>query len=310
MNKSQEYNGGFRVRMNDSEIHIDNPKGRCSMMSSADGGGYLQNIGCISLVRDISTEDGFMIRVSADIESASIVSMEFGKTHVTALAIADAECRDADRYAVSVVLMVDAELPQATMARAAITVTEAITCSFQQLMVGDHNSDDPRSGSDSVCVTVLSNIDCGKRLYSAGKHSKLGELIGKASISAVMSSMNMNGATVDSQTHVLKRLERFGITEDSFKNCVEYTDRITDEVFWKKLSGIFSDSYTIACVSAIIQIIDEISWGLIPFESGYEVGHKIICATISDVRPEGNLMNEIVLAIATEAINDSDVMIR
>lgn len=305
MNKSREYEGGFRVRINDSGIYIDHPKGRCSMMTSADGGGYLENIGCVSLVRDVSKGEGFIIEVSPDLESVSVVPMEFGKTHVTALAIADTECQNERGYAVSVVLMVGAELPQASMARAAITVTEAITCSFQQLMVGNLHSKDIESGSDSVCVTVLSDIDCGNRLYSTGKHSKLGELIGKASISAVTSSMNLNGTTVDSQAQILKRLERFGVTEDSFRDSVEKFGKTADKMFWKRLGDISLDSYTGACVSSVIQIVDEISWGLIPFESGYEVGHKIICSTISDVIPEGNLIDEIVSAIANKVISDS-----
>ncbi len=304
MNK--ECQGGFRVRMDDDKIHIDHPDGKCSMMSSADGGGYFENIDNVSLVKDISNEKGFAIKVSADIKSASLSTMEFRTTHVTALAIADPRSCETDDYAVSVILMVDADLPQATMARSIITVTEAITCSFQQLMLEGYDPKNIRSKNCSLCVTILTNTDCGKRLHNAGKHSKLGELIGKASINAIMSSMNKNGITAEYQTHVLKRLERLGVTKDSFRDYVESTGGIAGELFWERLDLVSSDSSIIASVSAVIQIMDEISWGLIPLESGYEIGHKIICATIFDVEPKEDLINEIIIAIADKAISDSD----
>lgn len=300
---NRECPGGFRIRSDENEIRIDHPDGKCSMMSSADGGGYLENIESISLSKNISDKEGFAIKVSADVKSASLSVMGFGKTHVTALAIADPKSCD-DGYVVSVVLMVDAELPQATMARSIITVTESITCSFQQLMLEGYDPTDGRSNNCSISVTVLTNPDCKKRLYSSGKHSKLGELIGKASIFAVTSSMNLNGITTEFQSNVLKRLERLGVTKDSFKKYIKSTGTTTNEALWKRFDALLLEPSIVTGVSATIQIIDEMSWGLIPHGPGHEIGHEIICATISGVEPKQNLIDEIVIAIANKAIGN------
>ncbi len=302
--------GGFVVKYSETEIVIENSD-KLTMISSADGGGYSENFDMLTISDNVCSGKGFHIISSADPKSASLVSMTEGKTSVTALAIADPVCSEESAdpykgYMTSVVVMVDANMPQATMARTAMTSTEAITCAFQELMVGCPHSNSIASGSESVCVTVLSNKSCGKILYNAGKHSKLGELIGKTVKKATISSMGENNITLESQADVFRRLERFGITKGT---CIKYLIEIgktPDTGFEERLDSISKDVNILAIVCSVIHIADEISWGLIPHDAGYEIGHEIICRTLSDNIPERDLIRDLVAAISQIAADSKD----
>jgi len=305
---NQEYNGGFLINRGLSEIVIEHPAGKGSFMSSSDGGGYSEVFERVIISKIKSKENGFKINISSDVGNASVISMSEGLTSVTALVTADPgpSAEASDRYAISVILMINAGLPQATMARAMVTSTEAVTCAFQELMIADPHSDEIASGSDSICVTVLSDNECGRVLYSAGKHSKLGELIGKTVKEATLSSMKNNGVTLSSQANILKRLERFGVTKNSFKKCLQDVSGSTqNERSDTALNKLLSDKKILASVSAVIHIADEIRSGLIPADAVYVVGRNIISATIREGASEKDLVNDLVLAIAMKAYHES-----
>ena len=297
---------GFKISMDASKVVIGRPKGKWSMLSSSDGG-YSEMPEELVLMKDAAKNGSFTIRTSSDTKTAYLVSKSHGMTSVSALVVADpdplAQGGKDEGYGISVVLMVDAELPPGTMARAAITSTEAVTCAFQQLMIGRSDRKEIASGSDSICITVLSNAECGRKLYNAGKHSKLGELIGKSVIEATLSSMNKNGVTPDSQSDVFKRLERFGITK---RSCVEYLISKGLEPgsgIDAALDRISGDKIMLSYVSAVLQIADEIAWGLIPGHEGYEVGREIICNAISkDASKSNDLVADIVSSISIKAL--------
>ena len=305
---NQEYSGGFFVNRGLYEIVVEHPARKGSLMSSSDGGGYSEVFERVIISKTKSKENGFKITVSSDIENVSLISMSEGLTSVTAMVIADpgSSAETFERYAISIILMINAGLPQATMARAIVTSTEAVTCAFQELMISDPHSNAIASGSDSMCVTVLSDEECGRVLHSAGKHSKLGELIGKTVKEATLSSMKNNGTTLSSQSNVLRRLERFGVTKNSFTECLkDIGGPSPDEKSNMALNKLLSDKKMLASISAVIHIADEIRLGLIPFDAGYEIGCNVIRSTIHENVSERDLISNVVLAIATKAYCES-----
>ena len=307
MNDRQEGCGGFIVCRDASGISIARSCGKWSVLSSSEGGGYTETSDEVILTNGEPKAGGLAIRISPDIRTASLVSRSHGLTSVSALAAADPDpgsSENEDRgYKIAIVLMVNAELPPATMARAAVTSAEAITCAFQQLMIGRAGTGETASGSDSVCITVVSGAEHGRKLYNAGKHSKLGELIGKAVTEAVISSMGKNGVTAGSQADVFRRLERFGVTKGSCREYLVSNGLEPSEGFGAALEKISGDRIMLSYVSAVLQIADGISCGLIPEAEGYETGRKIIRACISEDAPAGgDLIADIVSAISLRAM--------
>lgn len=308
MKRREKGHGGFVIKKGSSKISITHPEGKWSALSSSSGG-YSDTLNEIILTNKESTSKGFIVGISPNINTASLVSKIHGLTAVSALAIADPDHPASEEgeggNRISIVLMVDADLPQATMARAAITATESVTCAFQQLMFGRSDTKEIASGSDSICIIVLSNAECERRLYNAGKHSKLGELIGKAVTESVLSSMGKNGATPVSQADVFKRLERFGITRTSCKEYLAANGLDPGKEFDASLERISKDKTMLSYVSSVLHIADEVSWGLIPQDAGYEVCREIICAVISKDAPKSDdIITDLVSAISMAAIKD------
>ena len=139
---------------------------------------------------------------------------------------------------------------------------------------------------------MLCNTECGRVLHNAGKHSKLGELIGKAVTEATLSSMEKNGVTPDSQGDTFKRLERFGITKGSLQKHLAANGLESAYELDAVLKKTSEDKTLSAFASSIIHIADEISWGLMPPGEGYEAGRRIICAMYLDVPETGDLISD------------------
>ena len=59
-----------------------------------------------------------------------------------------------------------------------MTLTEAKTVALNNLRIPSQYSNNYATGTGTDGVTIFSNIDSDNKLSNAGKHSKLGELIG------------------------------------------------------------------------------------------------------------------------------------
>ncbi|MDR0523618.1 MAG: adenosylcobinamide amidohydrolase [Candidatus Methanoplasma sp.] len=240
--------GGFSAEIGRNAIAIRRAGGRFDLVSSADGGGLMEGLdGPVRIYNGDAAPGGFAVRARAGISSASASVASHGLTSVSALAAIDPDpCGDPGEGCGAVVaLMIDAELPPAAMARAAVTATEAVTCAFQRLMIGDPSTGQIATGSDSLSVTVMCAPGCGLRLLNAGKHSKLGELIGKTVTDAALSSMGKGGATPASRSSALARLERFGVTEETLR---AYAKRGQ----WSAVEASLTDPLLLAYASAAI----------------------------------------------------------
>jgi hypothetical protein len=301
----QECCGGFVINEKGSEISITHPDGEWFVLSSSDSGGYTEALDEFILTNKPGGK-AFEIVMSPDVGTYSLVTLSYGKTSVSALVVADPKFKTKSAgnrmYSIAVVLMIDAKLPQATLARAAITSTEAITCALQQLLIRHPVSGDLACGSDSVCIAVLSNAERGITLHSAGKHSKLGELIGKSVLEAALSSMGKNGVTPESQADVFKRLECFGITKASCREYLLNRELEPGSGFDSQLDNISKDPVILSYVSSVLHIADGMTWGLIPMEEGYEIGYRIISETLSkSATKSGDLATDIMSAISIKA---------
>ena len=144
---------------------------------------------------------------------------------------------------VSLVIMIDADVPVFGTARAMVTATEGITFMLRELGIG-------RAGcsTDSGCVDQDIVVACrpgsGLKLTGTGKHSKLGEFIGCSAIESVKASASANGVSAGN-IGASAALERLGIQYD------------------KQLPET-----TVSLLLALLHIRDEIEWGMLPEAEG------------------------------------------
>jgi len=207
-------------------------------------------------------EDGMLCVPSFGSLGASV--LEFGGlTRVAAVASTDfrtgivraGEDPDSLGGGNTIVLMIDARMPRYSAARAMVTATEAVTAALRELGIGCRGCA-TATGSVEQNIVVVTPKESSITLSNAGKHSKLGELIGRATKEAVLQSSKLNG-TAAGIHHVAKRLN------------IDIPDT-------KK-----NDRELEAVLMAILQLRDEASWGFIPAEVGLKAA-KDVASTFSD----------------------------
>ena len=140
---------------------------------------------------------------AADMDNLSVVTMEFKPLTVTVLATAGAKTNairtgvDTSSHieggephgTINIVLLTNARLTDGAMARAIVTVTEAKTAALQDLNVpSSYTKTVQATGTGTDSIIVVSGTTRPKATYTGG-HSKLGELIGKATYKAVVEAL-------------------------------------------------------------------------------------------------------------------------
>lgn len=144
---------------------------------------------------------------AADMDNLAVVTKEYGPLTVTVLATAGAksnairtgvdessyiEGQDADSKphgTINIMVLTNARLTDGAMARAIVTVTEGKTAALEDLKIPSTYSPTVQAtgtGTDSVIVVSGST---GPKATYAGGHSRLGELVGKATYEAVVESL-------------------------------------------------------------------------------------------------------------------------
>lgn len=121
---------------------------------------------------------------------------------------------------INTILLINADLPEYTMTRAVMTATEVKTVALQQLMARSIYSTGIATGSGTDMIVIVANPNSTQHLSNAGKHSKLGELIGRTVMQATHAALEMEtGLSPASQRDVLVRLSRFGIKDEELLNA-------------------------------------------------------------------------------------------
>jgi adenosylcobinamide hydrolase len=167
---------------------------------------------------------------------------------------------------INILLIINASLPEYAMNRALITATEAKVVALQQLMAKSLYSSGIATGSGTDMMCIITNPHADLSLTDAGKHSKLGELIGKSVIQATTVALKLEtGLSPESQQNVLVRLSRFGVTEDDIWEVASgLGSGLSREEYFNRLREKARDPELVALVSAVLHILDEAEWNLLP----------------------------------------------
>ena len=232
---------------------------------------------------------------AAKMENVSIVSKSFRGIQVTAIVtggigINGGRAGDPASYyqdngetkmingTINTILLIGANLPPYTMARTIITASEAKVVAVQELMAPSCYSCGIATGSGTDMIAVVADSTSPYELTDSGKHSKLGELIGKCVIEATKEALaKQTELTPAVQCDSIVRLKRFGISEDTiWEMACELEGDLLKSDFNKNLLLLRKNPVVVGLTSSILHIIDEVSWGLLCEQNGKKAAFAII----------------------------------
>lgn len=187
---------------------------------------------------------------------------------------------------INIILVIDGDLSVECMTRALVTCTEAKTAAIQELMEGSKYSRGLATGSGTDGTIVVCNSKSKMKLLFAGKHSKLGELIGLSVKAAVKEALFLQtGLCPENQHNILKRTKRFGIVEEKIwqkyllildqknNNNVE---SLSKAEFIHNLHVIALRGDFVTLTSLYVHLIDQLDWKLLSRKEVMEEGKFIL----------------------------------
>lgn len=220
---------------------------------------------------------------AADMEHVAIETMTYKNLTVTAIVTGGIETNGgrvgdpADFFkslekpdragTINIMLVLDTDLPPGTLTRALVTCTEAKTAAIQELLEGSKYSNGLATGSGTDTTIIVANSESPLYLEGAGKHCKLGELIGRTVKAAVKQALDrQTGLNPISQHNALRRVQRFGVDKTTLWKM--YLDNCKRQVLLKpeflaKVESLAKEESMVTYTSLYVHLLDQFLWGLL-----------------------------------------------
>lgn len=225
-------------------------------------------------------------------DSAVIKTLTYDEITVTAIATASLEVNagrvgeEATCYeqrgesinlkpgTINIMVFCNADMTPGCMARAIMTATEAKTAALQELIASSLRTSGIATGSGTDNIMIIANSESNNTLTYAGKHGKLGELIGRTVIDAVKEALEKHmGLSVDSQHSMLARIKRYGIAEKSFCEQIKLlSNQYNNADILNQIHILDKDGIIVALTSLYIHLLDQLQWKLISEEEALRCG--------------------------------------
>jgi adenosylcobinamide amidohydrolase len=287
-------NGGYRENLTAVFNNDGNPGAgmACTLRAAT----YEEHMALVSEEIGLDSKKTAAMSTAASMENVSIKTECFENTSVTAVVTGGIETNGGrvgdpaswheekgkavpvKQGTINIMLFINTDLSEGALARAMVTCTEAKTAAIQELLAPSHYSMGLATGSGTDGTIVVCNAESDIRLTNAGKHSKLGELIGKAVKCAVKEALKLQtGLSPEQQHDFLRRTGRFGITEDSlYKLYSECGGRSGYPEFSELLYHFSVNPDNVVYASLYAHLIDQLIWELISPVEALNAGRKII----------------------------------
>lgn len=305
-------NGGYTETLKYVFNRDENPGAgmACKLRAST----YKEHLMLIASELGLNPEYTSGISTAASMDNVSIVTEKYKDVSVTAIVTGGVDVNggrvgDTASYdelelpkehkngTINIILEIDARLSPGTLTRAVVTCTEAKTAALQELMAGSNYSCGLATGSGTDGTIVVGNMDSAIHLTNAGKHSKLGEIIGVAVKKAVKEALyKQTDLCPESQHSFFARFKRYGITEDSlwirYENMIE--EKKHEKIdFIHHLHCLDKQNKIVTLSSLLVHLMDQYRWELL---SGNEVkeGAEIILKNIKtclDIQDQDVVIN-------------------
>ncbi len=167
---------------------------------------------------------------------------------------------------INTILCINMELTPGAMVRSVMMATEAKTAALQNLNVNSCYSDGLATGTGTDQIAVASRLTGKTPLTGAGKHTKLGELIGRTVKMAVAGALELqNGITPLNRRSVLVHIERFGADEKGIKEGMSvFLSKEQAALLMNNFDCINSDPITVAAAAALVHMRDKFIQRILP----------------------------------------------
>ena len=286
------YNGGYHEDFT-AVYNYDAKQGAgmpCEMLAD----NYVDHMQLISQRLALAPEKVSGMSTAASMENLAIETLKYKELTVTAIVTGGIETNGgrvgdpADYYrpqekpvkygTINIMLVLDCDLAPGTLARALVTCTEAKTAAIQELLEGSKYSQGLATGSGTDQTMIVCNAESELYLDGAGKHSKLGELIGKAVIAAVKKALaKQSGLTPALQHNAFRRLKRFGVQPggmwEAFHSAQPAVIKPEYLVAAEKLA---CEETMLTFTSLYIHLLDQCAWELISPQEMQQAGQLLL----------------------------------
>jgi len=241
---------------------------------------YEGHVAAIARELGLDPEYSSGLSTGACVDNLSIKSLTFEDTTVTAVVTGGVDVNagrvgDEARWherdgevvfvagTVNILLFIDASLTEGAMARALVTCTEAKTAAIQELLVPSCYSSGLATGSGTDGTIIITNPQSKVRLSEAGKHFKLGELIGRTVIAAVKEALFLEtGLSPERQMDIIGRMGRFGVTEAALAARLEANGLSFDKLAYR-FEHLRRNRMLVIRTSFYAHLLDQLSWGMV-----------------------------------------------
>ena len=281
----------------------------CEMLADT----YVEHMQLISkrLALDPAKVSG--MGTAASMENAVVETMSFKELTVTAIVTGGIETNGgragdpADYYkpqpkpkygTINIMLLLDCDMPEGTMARALVTCTEAKTAAIQELLEGSKYSNGIATGSGTDQTIIIANSESELYMEGAGKHSKLGELIGKTVKNAVKKALaKQSGLTPAKQHDVFRRLKRFDIKAGDMWQSYSAKDvAVVKPEYLLAAEKLAKEDIMLVYTSLYAHLLDQHLWELISAEEMQMAGQQLLKVLAEQYTVEAELIEEGTLA--------------
>ena len=247
---------------------------------------------------------------AADMENVAIESLNYKELTVTAIVTGGIETNGgrvgdpADYYkpaekpdklgTINIILILDADMPPGTLARALVTCTEAKTAAIQELLAGSNYSTGLATGSGTDQTIIVANSDSELYFEGAGKHSKMGELIGKTVTKAVKAALSkQSGLNPRTQHNVFRRLKRFQVTTQSIWLLFQQQLAVLKPDFLEAAEKLAQEPVMLTYTSLYIHLLDQFLWGLLDKDEVMNAAEKLLSDIAGEYDTESIALNEV-----------------
>lgn len=200
---------------------------------------------------------------------------------------------------INTMIFISKPLIPGAMVRVIMTATEAKSAALQELAINSRYSDGLATGTGTDQIAVAAVQSDANPLTSAGKHAKLGELIGQSVHAAVKGTLALqNKLTPAGQRSAKIHLERFGLTRAKMVEMIcNHLTQPQAELLQKNFTEIERDPVTVAAVAAMAHLKDKFTWGILPPTCWSDImgayAAQVACAVSGDYQPMAALREEL-----------------
>lgn len=173
---------------------------------------------------------------------------------------------------INTILLINVRLDEPTLLEAFMTATEAKTVAMNDLKIPSQYSNNYATGTGTDGLAIFSNTESDIEVTNAGKHSKLGEMIGQCVIESVKKAVKKQvWISPKSQSNVLVRLNRFQLDINEFYDSLDCDKKEFIRHFQKEMKK----QDNVAVTTSVLNLIDEANLGLVKKEDAFNLAVEI-----------------------------------